>query len=174
MCIMVALPAGCMVGGVYFSGRRTSRLPDWPLKVCHTHQLHSSLQTMHINFTVALQASNLILRVVMCSINPPPLPLHTHVNRYLLDPLHLKLYWCVFLSLTALPVLCLVFPHSSWSPLVYTTPPSTTVTQHPFSLAVSVKMNIFLFSPGLLVVLLLTHGWRGTLPRLVLCAAVQV
>lgn len=44
----------------------------------------------------------------------------------------------------------------------------------PFSLAVSVKMNILLFSPGLLVVLLLRHGWRGTLPRLVLCATVQV
>ena len=44
----------------------------------------------------------------------------------------------------------------------------------PFSLAVSVKMNILLFSPGLLVVLLLRHGWRGTLPRLILCASVQV
>ena len=42
------------------------------------------------------------------------------------------------------------------------------------SLAVSVKMNILLFSPGLLVLLLLGHGWRGTLPRLTLCAAVQV
>ena len=35
-------------------------------------------------------------------------------------------------------------------------------------------MNVMLFSPGLLVVLLLVHGWRGTLPRLTLCAAVQV
>ncbi|XP_064383640.1 dol-P-Man:Man(5)GlcNAc(2)-PP-Dol alpha-1,3-mannosyltransferase-like isoform X2 [Halichondria panicea] len=43
-----------------------------------------------------------------------------------------------------------------------------------FSLAVSVKMNVLLFSPGLLVLLLLTGGWRGTLPRLSLCALIQL
>lgn len=31
-----------------------------------------------------------------------------------------------------------------------------------------------LFSPGLLVVLLLRHGWRGTLPLLSLCALIQL
>lgn len=45
---------------------------------------------------------------------------------------------------------------------------------HTHSMAVSVKMNVILFSPGLLVLLLLTHGWRGTLPRLTLCAIIQL
>lgn len=44
----------------------------------------------------------------------------------------------------------------------------------PRSLAVSVKMNVLLFSPGLLVLLVLGQGWAGTLPRLGVCAAVQV
>ncbi len=35
-------------------------------------------------------------------------------------------------------------------------------------------MNVLLFSPGLLVLLLLTGGWRGTLPRLSLCALIQL
>ncbi len=35
-------------------------------------------------------------------------------------------------------------------------------------------MNVLLFSPGLLVLLLLTGGWRGTLPRLALCALIQL
>jgi hypothetical protein len=35
-------------------------------------------------------------------------------------------------------------------------------------------MNILLFSPGLLVLLVLRHGWRGTLPLLSLCAAIQL
>eukprot|EP00731_Ephydatia_muelleri_P020585 Em0013g312a len=43
-----------------------------------------------------------------------------------------------------------------------------------YSLAVSIKMNVLLYSPGLLVLLLLAHGWYGTLPRLLLCAVVQV
>ena len=42
------------------------------------------------------------------------------------------------------------------------------------SLAVSVKMNILLYAPGLLVTLLLSHGWAGTLPLLTLSAAIQV
>ena len=42
------------------------------------------------------------------------------------------------------------------------------------SLAVSIKMNILLFSPGLLVLLILRHGWRGTLPLLSLCAVIQL
>mmetsp|Transcript_28406 Transcript_28406/g.74628 ORF Transcript_28406/g.74628 Transcript_28406/m.74628 type:complete len:428 (+) Transcript_28406:260-1543(+) len=43
-----------------------------------------------------------------------------------------------------------------------------------FSLAVSVKMNVLLFAPGLLFLLLLTFGFVGTIPRLALCAAVQL
>lgn len=43
-----------------------------------------------------------------------------------------------------------------------------------FSLAVSIKMNVLLFAPGLLVVLLLHLGWIGTIPRLAICGGVQV
>lgn len=43
-----------------------------------------------------------------------------------------------------------------------------------YSLAVSVKMNVLLYAPGLLVVLLLNHGWADTLPLLSLCAIIQV
>ncbi|CAI8025438.1 Dol-P-Man:Man(5)GlcNAc(2)-PP-Dol alpha-1,3-mannosyltransferase [Geodia barretti] len=43
-----------------------------------------------------------------------------------------------------------------------------------FSVAVSVKMNVLLYAPGLLVVFLLTHGWAGTLPLISLCALLQV
>lgn len=42
------------------------------------------------------------------------------------------------------------------------------------SIAVSVKMNILLFAPGLLVVLILFLGWQGTLVQIVICALVQV
>ena len=42
------------------------------------------------------------------------------------------------------------------------------------SLAVSIKMNVLLFSPGLLVLLIMRHGWRGTLPLLSLCALIQL
>ena len=35
-------------------------------------------------------------------------------------------------------------------------------------------MNILLYAPGLLVTLLLSLGWSGTLPLLTLCAATQV
>lgn len=41
------------------------------------------------------------------------------------------------------------------------------------SLAVSIKMNILLFSPGVLVMLLLFLGWQGTLVQLLVCALVQ-
>jgi len=43
-----------------------------------------------------------------------------------------------------------------------------------FSLAVSVKMNIFLFSPGLLLVLLLKFGLPQTVIKISLCASVQL
>lgn len=36
------------------------------------------------------------------------------------------------------------------------------------------KMNILLFSPGLLALFLLFLGWRGTAVQLVICALVQV
>ncbi|KAG8136252.1 hypothetical protein E2320_009213 [Naja naja] len=43
-----------------------------------------------------------------------------------------------------------------------------------FSLAVSVKMNILLFAPGLLFLLLRRFGLRGAIPKLAICAALQV
>ncbi|KAB0365358.1 hypothetical protein FD754_009514 [Muntiacus muntjak] len=43
-----------------------------------------------------------------------------------------------------------------------------------FSLAVSVKMNVLLFAPGLLFLLLTKFGLRGALPKLGICAILQV
>ena len=43
-----------------------------------------------------------------------------------------------------------------------------------YSLAVSVKMNIFLFAPGLLLLLLLTFGFWRTIPPLAICGIVQL
>uniref|UniRef100_A0A8P0NEI9 Dol-P-Man:Man(5)GlcNAc(2)-PP-Dol alpha-1,3-mannosyltransferase n=1 Tax=Canis lupus familiaris TaxID=9615 RepID=A0A8P0NEI9_CANLF len=43
-----------------------------------------------------------------------------------------------------------------------------------FSLAVSVKMNVLLFAPGLLFLLLTQFGFRGALPKLGICAVLQV
>ncbi|XP_054102158.1 dol-P-Man:Man(5)GlcNAc(2)-PP-Dol alpha-1,3-mannosyltransferase isoform X1 [Callithrix jacchus] len=43
-----------------------------------------------------------------------------------------------------------------------------------FSLAVSVKMNVLLFAPGLLFLLLTQFGFRGALPKLGICAGLQV
>ncbi|KAM3834584.1 dol-P-Man:Man(5)GlcNAc(2)-PP-Dol alpha-1,3-mannosyltransferase isoform 1-T1 [Vipera latastei] len=43
-----------------------------------------------------------------------------------------------------------------------------------FSLAVSVKMNILLFAPGLLFLLLRCFGLRGAIPKLAICALLQV
>lgn len=43
-----------------------------------------------------------------------------------------------------------------------------------FSLAVSVKMNVLLFAPGLLLLLLQTFGVWWTVPRLALCALIQL
>ncbi|KAK3701359.1 hypothetical protein QZH41_008733 [Actinostola sp. cb2023] len=43
-----------------------------------------------------------------------------------------------------------------------------------FSLGVSVKMNILLFAPGLLLVLLMTFGVWNSIPRLAICAVIQV
>ncbi|XP_073670990.1 dol-P-Man:Man(5)GlcNAc(2)-PP-Dol alpha-1,3-mannosyltransferase [Paramisgurnus dabryanus] len=43
-----------------------------------------------------------------------------------------------------------------------------------YSFAVSVKMNVLLFAPGLLFLLLCEFGLWKTLPRLILCAVIQV
>eukprot|EP01027_Heterolobosea_sp_BB2_P014037 GEZU01020200.1.p1 GENE.GEZU01020200.1~~GEZU01020200.1.p1 ORF type:complete len:413 (-),score=59.03 GEZU01020200.1:165-1403(-) len=43
-----------------------------------------------------------------------------------------------------------------------------------FSCAVSIKMNILLFAPGLLLCLLKTFGALGTIPKLAICALTQV
>ncbi|XP_062505589.1 dol-P-Man:Man(5)GlcNAc(2)-PP-Dol alpha-1,3-mannosyltransferase-like isoform X2 [Corticium candelabrum] len=43
-----------------------------------------------------------------------------------------------------------------------------------FSFAVSVKMNILLFAPGLFLLLLEACGWMGTMKNLLICAATQV
>lgn len=43
-----------------------------------------------------------------------------------------------------------------------------------FSIAVSIKMNILLFSPGVLLLLILDLGLQKTIPHLVMCAAVQL
>lgn len=42
------------------------------------------------------------------------------------------------------------------------------------SLAVSVKMNVLLFAPGLLFLLLSEFGVIRTIPKLSLCAGIQV
>ena len=47
-------------------------------------------------------------------------------------------------------------------------------TVSPSSLAVSIKMNVLLFSPGLLLLFVVFLGWRGTAVQLVLCALIQV
>lgn len=47
------------------------------------------------------------------------------------------------------------------------------LSYHP-SLAVSVKMNVLLFAPGLLFLLLTRFGLRGALPKLGICAVLQV
>ena len=41
------------------------------------------------------------------------------------------------------------------------------------SLAVSIKMNVLLFAPGLLVVYVTSIGWHGTVRQLTLCALIQ-
>jgi alpha-1,3-mannosyltransferase len=43
-----------------------------------------------------------------------------------------------------------------------------------YSFAVSIKMNILLFAPGLLLLLLESQGFMGTVKRLLLCASIQV
>ena len=43
-----------------------------------------------------------------------------------------------------------------------------------FSLAVSIKMNIFLFAPGFLLIMLRGSGLVGTVQQLTVCAAVQL
>ena len=51
---------------------------------------------------------------------------------------------------------------------------SLNLFSHLLSFAVSIKMNILLFSPGLLLILLLKFGLFQTLLRISLCAVVQV
>lgn len=43
-----------------------------------------------------------------------------------------------------------------------------------FSLGVSIKMNLLLFAPGLLFLLLVTRGTLGTVKHLIICALPQV
>lgn len=43
-----------------------------------------------------------------------------------------------------------------------------------YSLAVSVKMNVLLFAPGLFFLLLMEFGLAKTIPKLVLCAGIQL
>eukprot|EP00049_Salpingoeca_infusionum_P004181 m.75463 g.75463 ORF g.75463 m.75463 type:complete len:405 (+) comp12452_c1_seq1:95-1309(+) len=43
-----------------------------------------------------------------------------------------------------------------------------------FSLAVSIKMNVILFAPGLFIVLILNTGLPATIARIALCGAIQV
>ena len=43
-----------------------------------------------------------------------------------------------------------------------------------YSLAVSIKMNILLFAPALLLAYIATQGIRGTIKQLSICAAIQV
>ena len=42
------------------------------------------------------------------------------------------------------------------------------------SLAVGVKMNVLLFSPGLAVLLLRRFGIKGAIQKIFICAAIQV
>uniref|UniRef100_A0A8B9B7L9 Dol-P-Man:Man(5)GlcNAc(2)-PP-Dol alpha-1,3-mannosyltransferase n=1 Tax=Anser brachyrhynchus TaxID=132585 RepID=A0A8B9B7L9_9AVES len=51
---------------------------------------------------------------------------------------------------------------------------SSASTAEPTSLAVSVKMNILLFAPGLLFLLLKRFGLLGCIPKLCICALLQV
>ena len=44
----------------------------------------------------------------------------------------------------------------------------------PGSIGVSIKMNLLLFAPGLLFLLLVTQGTLGTVLHLAICAAPQV
>jgi alpha-1,3-mannosyltransferase len=42
------------------------------------------------------------------------------------------------------------------------------------SLGVSIKMNILLFAPGMLLLLFLRFGVLGSIPKLMICAAIQL
>eukprot|EP01097_Dermamoeba_algensis_P001571 TRINITY_DN1590_c0_g2_i1.p1 TRINITY_DN1590_c0_g2~~TRINITY_DN1590_c0_g2_i1.p1 ORF type:complete len:433 (-),score=101.35 TRINITY_DN1590_c0_g2_i1:146-1270(-) len=57
----------------------------------------------------------------------------------------------------------LLFIHNKWSLGCFS-----------YSVAVSIKMNILLFAPGLLLLLLLRFGVVGTIPKLTICAAIQL
>jgi alpha-1,3-mannosyltransferase len=42
------------------------------------------------------------------------------------------------------------------------------------SLAVSIKMNVLLFSPALAILLIIEHGLFGAINHIILCAIIQV
>ncbi|XP_013412149.1 dol-P-Man:Man(5)GlcNAc(2)-PP-Dol alpha-1,3-mannosyltransferase isoform X1 [Lingula anatina] len=67
----------------------------------------------------------------------------------------------VAMCLLYLAVNLFIYNHWAWGCLVY-------------SLAVSVKMNVLLFSPALLMLLLVSQGWLKTVYHLVICATVQL
>jgi len=43
-----------------------------------------------------------------------------------------------------------------------------------FSLSVSIKMNVLTFAPALLALLVQRFGWKGTIPKLAICASTQL
>ncbi len=88
--------------------------------------------------------------------------LATYVVMYMLSTSNISAH-CQFPKWTSCEPHAVGIPRPVVCPLLFS-----------ISLAVSVKMNVLLYSPGLLVLLLLHHGWRGTLPRLALCAVIQV
>jgi len=79
--------------------------------------------------------------------------------------------------LVARPV---IEPTTTWSQVRWPNRVTHYATESPIcgmwmcSLGVSVKMNVLLFAPGLLVLLLLRHGILDTILHLGLCAIVQV
>lgn len=106
----------------------------------------------------------------------PHLLLHHHfllLHHFPCSPLHLPPV--IFLPLLFCSSYCCT---SSWSSSssssCYSSSCSCSSSFFHVSLAVSMKMNVLLFAPGLLVVLVLFLGWHGTLPHLALCGLIQV
>ena len=82
--------------------------------------------------------------------------------------LHVQYFFLHFLLLLYMYLLCcLSLWHSILCCLLFFSPLSS-------SFAVSVKMNVMLFAPGLLYLLLHVHGLKGAVLRVFICAAVQV